>query len=265
MAMIIDSHFHLSSMSEKGLSVTLPENFIGLEVAIDGGDMDKRIKLTGKNERIFLSAGAGPWVLERNDFVSIDDEIERIESDISLYSADAIGETGFDNHWKYGTPVLQMELFERQALIARENNIPLIIHSRDADKEIIEEADKGFIDSRTIMHCFSSAWSICSRLLDKGAYISFAGNVTYKSNINIQNAADKVPVDRILVETDSPYLSSADLRGKANNPVNTEIILSFLAKLRGMNMEELKDHIIENFKRVMGSDKSKVKRDITTL
>ena len=260
MSTIFDSHFHLLSMKRKDKDSTLPNNFVGLEIGLDGGDMEERIKAIGRDKNIFLSVGAGPWVLDREDFISIDSEIELSEKDVVKFGADAVGEFGFDNHWKYGSPDTQKELFEKEMALSKKYNLASVIHTRDADKELIEHID--LIDERTIMHCFSSDKNIARKLLDRGAYISFAGNITYKSNTMLQESAKFVPMDRILYETDAPYLAPIPMRGKVNNPAYTEYTLEFIANLKGVDKELFKEHVLKNFYSVIGRTESVVKRDI---
>ena len=263
--MIIDTHFHYISLLERNPDAVLDDCLTGIEIGLNGGDLEKRIRKIGENKYIFLSVGAGPWVLDRVDFSTIDDEINKIEEDIKKFGADAIGECGIDNHWKYGTLDLQKELFEKQCILAREYDLPLLIHSREADNELLDFAAKGYIGEKTVMHCFSSSIDIANVILDKGCYLSFAGNVTYKQNKHIQESAKHTPLDRILVETDSPYLTPMPKRHEINNPRNTELTIQFIANLKGMDKETLKERIHDNFMCLMDSSESKVKRDITTL
>lgn len=260
MDIIIDSHFHYLSMLRKDKLSSLPQDLVGIEIGLDGGDLEKRIRAIGEDRRIFLSVGAGPWVLDREDFVSIENELELMERDILLYGADAVGEFGFDNHWKYGSPSSQAELFEREMALSKKHNLASIIHIRDADKELLEHID--LIDERTIMHCFSSDKSVAKKLLDRGAFISFAGNITYKGNTMMQECAKYVPLENLLYETDSPYLSPIPMRGKMNNPAYTEYTAEFIAKIRGIDLSLLKENVIKNLKRALGRSESVVKRDI---
>lgn len=260
MPMIIDSHFHYPSTLKKDCNSTLPENLIGLEIGLNGGDLRSRIPLIGDNKNIFLSVGAGPWVLDRDDFISVGAEIELLEKDIIEFGADAVGELGFDNHWNYGTKESQRELFEMQIDLARKYNLAVAIHTRDADKELLDSLS--YIDDRTIMHCYSSDKTVAKILLDRGAYFSFAGNVTYKRNTVLQESAKYIPLDRLLYETDAPYLSPIPMRGKVNNPAYTEYTAEFLAVLKGVDKELLKEHVLENFYKVLGRTESIVKREI---
>ncbi len=253
--MIVDSHFHFSSMIKRGID-TLPEDLIGIEIGTDAGDTEKRLSLLPPSPHIFFSIGSGPWVLDDNDYVSPDNEREKLLADFSLFGADAIGECGFDNHWGYGTPEAQRDLFMMQVDMASELDLPLIIHTREADKEIREAFLSPSFKCRGIMHCFSSDTELARIALDKGLYISFAGNVTYKSNTAIQEAASYVPQDRILYETDAPYLSPIPMRGKPCMPEYTEHTLSFLSEIRKENKDKLKEAVMENLLKVLKRDKT---------
>lgn len=258
--MIIDSHFHLLSMKEKGLDTTLPSSFLGLECSTEPKDMEARIHLVGKRKDVYLSSGAGPWCTVKDYPLSTEECIKIIEENNRKYKIDAIGECGFDFHWEYGEREKQEELFILQAQLAKSLNIPLIIHSREADDVLLDNIS--YIGEKTIMHCFSSSYKTMYALLDRGAYISFAGNVTYKNNIEIRESAKKCPLDRLLYETDSPYLTPVPLRGKLNTVVNTELTLSFLASLREEENEILKEKVKENFLSLFNNRESIVNRNI---
>lgn len=258
--MIIDSHFHLLSMKEKGLETILPSSFLGLECSTEPKDMEERIRLVGGRKDVYLSSGAGPWCTIKDYPLSAEECIKIIEENNRKYRIDAVGECGFDFHWEYGEREKQEELFTLQAQLAKTLNIPLIIHSREADSVLLDNIS--YIGEKTIMHCFSSSKSVMYTLLDRGAYISFAGNVTYKSNIEIRESAKNCPIDRILYETDSPYLTPVPLRGKLNTVVNTELTLSFLSSLRGEESELIKEQVKENFLSLFNNRESIVDRNI---
>lgn len=249
-------------MCEKNMDVTLPQSFIGLECGTVPHDVEERINLVGTNSDIYLSIGAGPWCTGKGE--KVESIISSLYQDILQYGADAIGECGFDNHWKdYGKIDEQLELFIRQKELSDSLNIPLIIHSREADDVLMENIK--YIDEKTIMHCFSSSKEIMYKLLDRGAYISFAGNVTYKQNYIIKEAAKECPLDRILYETDSPYLTPIPKRGELNRMENTEYTLSSIANEKKIDREIIKENAIKNFLTLMNNRKSIVKRDITSI
>ncbi len=257
--MIIDSHFHSLSMSKRN-NLVIPEDFIGIDVGTVPEDYKDRLPLLPERPSIFISAGSGPWRLKDENYEGVEKERELLLRDIKRYGADAIGECGFDNHWKYGGKKESMELFMMQAELAAELKVPLIIHTRDADDEIKEAITSSSFKCRAIMHCYSSGPELMKAALDKGLYISFAGNVTYKGNTIIQESAKIVPLDRILYETDSPYLAPIPMRGKPTIPEYTEYTLSFIAELRGEDREKIKLHVLDNLYSVLGRKESVVKR-----
>lgn len=253
--MIVDSHFHTLSMRRRGIA-GLPEGIIGIDVGTDPGDIAERMELLPQSPSVFFSIGSGPWRLDAEDYEGADHELEMLREDISKHGADAIGECGFDNHWKYGDRKSAMDLFMAQAELAYELDIPLIIHTRDADSEIAEAIHSPSFRCRAIMHCFSSGPDLMKRALDKGLFISFAGNCTYKGNEMIRQSAKAVPQDRILYETDSPYLAPIPMRGQPCRPEYTEYTLSFLAELRGEDKDALKEQVLENLYSVLGRKES---------
>ena len=243
--MILDSHFHALSMRKRGIS-ELPDALVGIDVGTDPGDMSERATVLPPSPLIFASAGSGPWRLDSESYASPEDERQRLIADIETYGADAIGECGFDNHWKYGTAETQRDLFMMQVELASSLDLPIIIHTRDADREIIAALESESFRCRGVMHCFSSDEEVMRKALDKGLYISFAGNITYKANENIRRCASSVPSDRLLYETDSPYLAPMPMRGKPCIPEYTEYTLSFIAELRNEDREELKEKAVSN-------------------
>jgi TatD DNase family protein len=148
----------------------------------------------------------------------------------------AIGETGLDNARDFAAPADQRELFEAQLEVAHEHALPVVIHSRDADTETAA-ALEGFTGT-VVLHCFSSP-GLLRVALERGYYVSFAGNVTYPKAANLREAAAAVPDDRILVETDSPYLAPQPVRGQPNEPANLVHTLEALALVRGVTPEAM--------------------------
>ncbi len=253
--MIIDSHFHAASMRKRGID-SLPADLTGIDVGTDAGDAAERISILPPSPSLFFSIGSGPWVLQNQGYISPEDEREKLLDDYSTFGADAIGECGFDNHWGYGTREAQRDLFMMQAELAAELDLPLIIHTREADMEIEEAFSSPSFRCRGIMHCFSSDTGLMYKALDKGLYISFSGNVTYKNNREIQKAAAEVPLDRLLYETDSPYLAPVPMRGRPCRPEYTEYTLSFIAELRNEDRESIREAVYSNLLRVLQRDKS---------
>lgn len=238
------------------LDTTLPSPFMGMEVSLKPNDIEERIKLRGNRENVYLSIGSGPWRLKEQDYISPEAEEKQIRENILRFNTDAIGECGLDFYHDYGSEKEQLELLMRQVNIAKDSNKPIILHMRDAFPLLLDNLS--LINENTIMHCYSGDKEIMKKLLDRGAFISFAGNVTYKSNYEIKEASIYCPLDRILYETDSPYLTPSSKRGERNKPENSELTLSFIANERKIDKEDLKAKVISNFLSLMNNTKSVV-------
>ena len=219
----------------------------GIDIAVDSEGFNKRLEMARKYTGLYLSIGFSPaHVLNPNWNM----DLNIIEDYTKEDKIVGIGETGLDWHWNYGTKQEQIELFENQLVLADKLNLPVIIHNRNADKEIIETLKRVMPKRAGLIHCFSSDYSFALKVLDMGFYISFAGNLTYKKALNIQDTAKRIPLDRLLLETDSPYLAPVPFRGKINNPEYISHIYSYFTDLRGMKITEAVDCIEKNFKRL---------------
>jgi TatD DNase family protein len=161
-----------------------------------------------------------------------------------------IGECGLDYYRMHQTKEMQISSFEIQIDIAKKFKLPLIVHSRDAMDETLEILKKKKYGSG-IMHCFAGDSKAAKRVLDMGFMISFAGNVTYKNAVELHDAAGYVPLDRIMLETDSPFLSPVPMRGKANQPENIKHTYKFISSLKKISLTKLEDSITENFTRLI--------------
>jgi TatD DNase family protein len=155
----------------------------------------------------------------------------------------AVGETGLDYYRDYASRDEQRTLFERQLAVARDLRKPVVIHTRAADEDTIEVL--AAYDGTVVLHCFSSP-ALLRPALERGYYVSFAGNVTYKNAYDIRAAARAVPADRILAETDSPYLAPQPVRGKRNEPAHVAHTVAALAEARGADPDELAAQIDAN-------------------
>jgi len=163
----------------------------------------------------------------------------------------AIGETGMD-FFRHTVPAGTQEArFRAHIRAAKALDLPVIVHMREADADTLrvlaeEEAPKG------VMHCFSSDWEAARRALDLGMHISFSGNVTFKRNETLREVASRVPLERLLIETDAPYLAPAPMRGKRNEPAFVCHVAECVAEVRGMAAEELAEACADNAARLFG-------------
>lgn len=165
----------------------------------------------------------------------------------------AIGELGLDYYRDLSPRDKQKEVFRRQIALARELKLPVIIHDRDAHGDmlgILRQEKAG--DVGGVMHCFSGSWEMAKQCLDMGFYISLAGPVTFKNAKRPQEVARRVPIDRLLVETDCPYLAPEPYRGKRNEPAFVTEVVERIAELRNMSAVELAYRTTENAKKVFG-------------
>ncbi len=249
---IIDSHCHLDRVDlsafggsmesllahAKTLSV---EEF--LCVCIDLEHFDDVFSLARQYPQIYASVGVHPCELEGKD-PSVAELLALAEDDNII----AIGETGLDYfHVEKDTADWQRERFRRHIAASNQSGKPMIIHTRNAKADTItimreEQAEKG------VMHCFSEDWETAKAALDLGFYISFSGIITFKSAGDLREVAKKVPLDRILVETDAPYLTPVPYRGKPNSPAYTYYTAEKLADIRGQTIETIADATTNNFK-----------------
>lgn len=163
----------------------------------------------------------------------------------------AIGEIGLDYYWTKDNKETQKEVFESQIKLAQKYNLPIIIHNRDASGDILEILKKNApYKYGGIIHCFSASLEWAREVLNLGFYISFSGSITYKNSTNLQNVAKQIPIDKILVETDSPYLAPLSIRGQRNEPKNVIETAKLIANLKNINMEEFDKIITNNFNKL---------------
>jgi TatD DNase family protein len=167
----------------------------------------------------------------------------------------AIGETGLDRHWNYTTFAQQEDFFARHLDLARRRGLPVVIHCREAEADVVRMLRVDYERHgplRAVMHSFTGDWATAEACLAMGTFISFAGMITYKNAQNLRDVAARVPLDRLLVETDSPYLSPAPLRGKRNEPGYVVHTAACLATVLGVDVGVIAEHTTQNARRLFG-------------
>jgi TatD DNase family protein len=212
-------------------------------------DFKKAVAVAEKYENVFASVGVHP-----HDAKLYDDKAEVHLIDLVKSSKKVIawGEIGLDYYYDHSPRGVQRDVFRRQIRTARELDLPIIIHSRDADDETVELlTDECTYDGFRggIMHCFGGTPQMALELVEIGFLISFAGNVTFKKADNLREAAQVVPLDKLLVETDCPFLTPVPFRGKRNEPSYVVHTANFLGELRGISAEAIADQTTSNFLR----------------
>jgi len=153
----------------------------------------------------------------------------------------ALGETGLDRYWDHTPLVMQQEWFDRHLTLAVERSLPVVIHCRDCERDIVDQLERFGHPIRGVIHSFTGNWDDAQAFLDLGLYLSFAGMVTFSNKRldPLREASTHVPLDRLLIETDCPYLSPTPYRGKTNEPARVTLTAAFIASLRGISAKDL--------------------------
>lgn len=246
MRKLTDSHFHLLHLKRNSFDISTLNLSYGIDIGTECDDLDKRLPLLNTLPHIDYSLGVGPWGLKSEK--SISDQISIIEENIKRSNPIAIGEIGLDYYWNYGTPELQKELFLKQIELANKYSLSVLVHTRDAIKDTITILNETEFKKPGVMHCFSGDETLLEAALKNGFYISFAGNITYKSNDMLRNCLKQVPKERLLLETDAPYLAPVPKRGRENNPNFIEYTYKFVSEYLEMDEDELIDLIEANYR-----------------
>ncbi len=252
---LVDSHFHLLSLEQKKLDpdVCVAEFFAAggrwaMDVAVDAHDWERRLAWGESEPRLWYTAGIHP----SEAATATADDWALIAAQAAHPRCLAVGEIGLDWYRGRADEEAQRRLFRGMLAVAREAALPIVIHNREADRELLEELDAFGWNGTGIQHCFSSDQAFARQALDRGFYLSFAGNLTYPANTALREVAASAPLDRLLVETDAPYLAPQPVRGKPNRPVHTGLTARCLAEVRGLPIEEVLGVTGDNFARLMG-------------
>lgn len=219
-----------------------------LDVGIEPEDVEDRRRLVGGFKDVYRSVGLHPSSTGRPDR---NDALQRIEGELQRGGYHAVGETGLDWYRMYAPREVQIELFSAHLKIASAFDLPVIVHNRDADEDTLRLLSEYAPPKRGVMHCFSSAPEWVERFVEIGMYISFAGNVTFKNAEALREAARRVPTDRLLIETDAPFLSPHPFRGRDNHPGLIGRTLRVVAESRNCFPEELATQTRENLERLL--------------
>ncbi len=176
----------------------------------------------------------------------------QIEEGAKLDRVVAIGETGLDYYRKFGDKDSQIELFIAQLELADRFDKPVIIHNREAGADILDILRQKTPRRGGILHCYSEDWTYAQAALELNLYISFAGNVTYRNARNLHETAKNIPLDRMLIESESPFMVPAAYRGKRNKPSYLSETAKYIAEIREMEVEELAEALFDNSRRLFG-------------
>lgn len=253
--MYIDSHCHLDRLDLARLGTTLEGALdaarargVGhfLCIGVDLESLPAVLAVAEANADVSASVGVHPLHLD-----SLEPEIERLVELAAHPRVVAIGETGLDYHYDQEQPADQQRRFRKHIEAARRTGKPLVVHTRAARSDtiaILREEGAG----AGVLHCFTEDWDTAKAVLDLGFYISFSGIVTFANAADLREVARRVPADRLLIETDSPWLAPVPYRGKTNQPAYVVDVARAVAELRGLSPEALGDLTSANFRRLFG-------------
>jgi len=202
-------------------------------------------------DKLIFAIGSHPIDITKDN---IEEKLHNLEETIKRYRKQLsfIGEIGLDYYHNKDFDI-QKEAFKKIIRIANKYLLPIIIHSRDAKEDTLKILKENEVKKKGIMHCFSYDYEYAKYFLELGYYISFAGNITYKKNEKLREIAKKIPIDRILVETDAPYLTPIPYRGKKNYPYYVKYTAKTVAELKNMEEEELAKQISENLEKLISN------------
>lgn len=252
---LVDSHCHLNLLEEAGDTRKVIDHAcelgVGtlLNVSVDLETFPEVLLPAHQFDNVYASVGVHPNSTGGREPAT--GELVSLACDPRII---AIGETGLDYYRSEGDLEWQRDRFRRHIAAARQIGKALIIHTRDAPQDTLgimkeEQADR----MGGVMHCFTGDWEMARAAMDLGFYISFSGIVTFKNARHLKEIAQRVPEDRILVETDSPYLAPVPYRGKPNQPAYTRYVAEHIAQLRGVSLEYIASRTTDNFYNLFSS------------
>lgn len=256
---MIDTHAHLTSdpLLTRIDEVVANARAAGVEtvvsVATDVADTEKAIALARREPDVYATAGIHPHEASK----AAPDDWPKLETLLADPHIVALGEIGLDYHYEFSDPPTQRRVFARQLELAATGDLPVIIHCRDATTDTVSMlADHGFNNRRVVFHCFSGSADEAALVADHGWRISFTGMVTFKKSQALQQIAAAYPADRLMLETDSPYLSPVPVRNKRpNEPAHLRHLAEFLAGLRGESGDTLIKQTTTNAREFFGLPK----------
>ena len=249
--MIVDSHCHLDRLNFDELGLSLDqvlenaraksvEHFLCVSVTLD--QFPSMLEKVKAYSDVSVSCGVHP--LDQKDVLDKARLVELATHDKVV----AIGETGLDYYYSKDTHQVQQDSFAGHIDVANELNKPLIIHTRDAKQDTLDiMRAHNAQNCGGVLHCFTEDWEMAKQALDLGFYISISGIVTFRNAAALREVVEKIPLDRLLIETDSPYLAPVPHRGKTNQPAYVEDVAYFIADLKKLSFKELAKATTDNF------------------
>ncbi|MBI5260230.1 MAG: TatD family hydrolase [Bradyrhizobium sp.] len=252
--MLVDSHCHLDfpdfAADLDQLVARAASAGVGRMVTISTRvrRLNELIAIVERFDNVYCSVGTHPHHADEEDGI-LPDELIALTRHPKVV---ALGEAGLDRFYEHGSPAAQERGFRAHIAAARATGLPLVIHTREADEECgrILEEEMGKGSFRAVLHCYTGGRELAMKAISLGLSISFTGILTFKKSDSLRALAAELPADRILVETDSPYLAPGKFRGQRNEPAYVVEVARVLAETRGVSLEEISRQTTENFFRL---------------
>jgi TatD DNase family protein len=255
--MLIDTHCHLDferfDADRDAVVERMLESGVGRVIvpALDPENWQVVVGLADKYESVYAAVGVHP-----NSSANWDDAwLEVLRSLASHDKVVAIGEIGLDYYWDKSPKAVQQRAFRLQLDLAHQLALPVIIHNRETDTDMLQmlrDAPQVGSENPGVLHSFSSSWSVAEQVLDLGYYLGFTGPVTYKKADDLRDVVRKMPANRLLIETDAPFLAPQKYRGKRNEPAYVALVAERIAQERGVSLAELARITTANAQRLFG-------------
>ena len=244
--MFIDTHCHLTDKYTDGLDAVI-QNAHDANVGVlicptaDPNDIDSALRIANSYDNIFCTIGVHPEYCNVNatDFLTNDV--------LTNPRVVGVGEIGLDYHYGPETRSAQIKLFEQQLEIAKKYDLPVAIHTRDAEEDTAAILNG---DVRGVMHCYTSSWNLAKKMLDCGFFFSASGILTFKNSDEVRETFAKIPLDKIVIETDAPYCAPVPHRGKICEPCMVVETARVLAQIKNVDLNDLEKILMENVKRL---------------
>ena len=248
---LVDSHCHLNDekLFDRLDEVLAKADEFGIKylqtICTKLSEFPDVLGIAQKYDHIFASVGVHPHEVDKEGIAPISKLIELSKNDKVI----ALGETGLDYYYEYSNRENQKQSFINHITAARSENKPVIVHSRDADQDTIDilqsEMSKG--EFKGLIHCFSTGKELAVGAIDLGMYISISGIITFKNSDNLREIVRELPLEKLLVETDAPYLAPIPMRGKTNEPGYTFYVAEKIAEIKNISISEVMEITTRNF------------------
>jgi TatD DNase family protein len=246
---LVDTHAHLDTLEDlDGVLARMSDAGVGraVSIGVDLASSEWCVRAANEHDRVWATVGLHPHAAtDRSDELMA--RLEEIAADERVV---AVGEAGLDFHYMHSPREIQRDVFAEQIRLAKRADKALVIHTREAWDDTFEILEREGVPSRTVFHCWSGTVDHARRAVSLGAVLSFSGTVTFANASELRDAAAAVPLDNIVVETDSPFLTPHPHRGKRNEPSYVRFVAEKIAEVRGSGIAEIEDATTANAKRL---------------